>query len=379
MSLGHPRPAYSRRQRVLCLVVTLAFVGFGFLAWNLLQAHNLLRNPFRKEQPKHWYHDHKRQAWRTGFTHAPKFNTTGGATPPKPIPVIGFGLNTDPNMYLLRLFHSLDFDYDNLVIVIGAIDDIVQAELDHIKRHTPKASILTNGGRWLGVSDTWNRIIKFDQYAPWVFIISMDVEFYPGSLYNLARHVWDDLAPRGPGLDQAVIDYSNPDMTGRSYCGFVVTRGYVKKVGLFDENLWPAYYEDSDMEVRHWKYNKANPKTPLKLKIYSDVVAFHGMPKGSGVDSRGVVAVYLAQQKDPKDMKDNEIRPQALMEVSWRFLQPYIRDKWGCDLNSGPHWASGCLYDHPWNTTRNKISYWKFNTTRRKEINDLLYSRQPST
>eukprot|EP00798_Chlamydomonas_sp_ICE-L_P030584 gene30584-35601_t len=164
------------------------------------------------------------------------------------IPVLGLGLNNDPFSLLMRLFYSIDYPIDKIVLLTGSsVDKHVQRELDHITRHFQNVVVRQGHDTWLGVSESWNTIMMEVLDAPWVFIVSMDIEFAPGSLQRLAHHAWEDWDKNQ--LDQAFIEYCNDGMSG-GYSAFVMSRSIISKLGMFDENIFPAYYEDSEYDLR---------------------------------------------------------------------------------------------------------------------------------
>jgi hypothetical protein len=87
-----------------------------------------------------------------------------------------------------------------------------------------------------GVAASWNLGIKSFPFAPWWMFASDDVEFKPGALEAFAREC---------GPDRLTISSSWPH-----YQFFAVGENVVKMVGLFDENLYPANFEDDDYSLR---------------------------------------------------------------------------------------------------------------------------------
>eukprot|EP00798_Chlamydomonas_sp_ICE-L_P015801 gene15801-21925_t len=145
----------------------------------------------------------------------------------------------------MRLFYSIDYPIDKIVLLTGSsVDKHVQRELDHITRHFQNVVVRQGHDTWLGVSESWNTIMMEVLDAPWVFIVSMDIEFAPGSLQRLAHHAWEDWDKKQ--LDQAFIEYCNDGMSG-GYSAFVMSRSIISKLGMFDENIFPAYYEDKKL------------------------------------------------------------------------------------------------------------------------------------
>eukprot|EP00798_Chlamydomonas_sp_ICE-L_P006823 gene6823-30796_t len=143
------------------------------------------------------------------------------------IPVLGLGLNNDPFSLLMRLFYSIDYPIDKIVLFTGSsIDKHVQRELDHITRHFKNVVVRQGHDTWLGVSDSWNGIMMEVPDAPWVFIVSMDVEFALGSLQRLAHHAWADWDKKQ--LDQAFIEFCNDELSF-GYSAFVMSRTMISK------------------------------------------------------------------------------------------------------------------------------------------------------
>ena len=88
----------------------------------------------------------------------------------------------------------------------------------------------------LGCSGSWNLGIKLTPFAPWWLVASDDVVFEPGALEAFAR----ECSP-----DRLTISDEWPH-----YQFFGVGENLADKVGLFDENFFPANFEDDDYERR---------------------------------------------------------------------------------------------------------------------------------
>eukprot|EP00798_Chlamydomonas_sp_ICE-L_P006849 gene6849-30827_t len=230
------------------------------------------------------------------------------------IPVLGVGLNNDPFSLLMRLFYSIDYPIDKIVLMTGSsVDKHVQRELDHIRRHFKNVVVRQGHETWLGVSESWNAIMTEVPDAPWVFIVSLDIEFAPGSLQRLAHHAWEDWDKKQ--LDQAFIEYCNADLSG-GYSAFVMSRSMISKLGLFDENIYPAYYEDTEYALRVKKY-KESTSLSLHIQFYGDVVALHGLPtEQGGVDNHGVISAM--------DKKSSAVPKENIHSAKSRFTQPYL-------------------------------------------------------
>lgn len=85
----------------------------------------------------------------------------------------------------------------------------------------------------LGYPGSINLVIKTTAEAPWWCIANADVVFGPGDLARLASVM---SGPRWVGIND--------------WRAFGLTFEAVERVGLWDENFWPAYLEDCDYEYR---------------------------------------------------------------------------------------------------------------------------------
>ena len=161
--------------------------------------------------------------------------------------VIGVGVaGADPELLLLRLMYSIDVPYNKFVIVTPAGEPgiVLKKELEHISLHFPDVVMAKSQSKWLGCAETWNIILKAFPQEPWAFIVSVDLQFASGALGALAAGVWGDV--QSGSVDFGYIDYADGTMSkgfGAFYSAFVITQSLLGRVGYFDENIHPAYYE----------------------------------------------------------------------------------------------------------------------------------------
>jgi GT2 family glycosyltransferase len=139
------------------------------------------------------------------------------------IPVLGVPILAHPEL-LPRMFASVDVDIGETIVVDNG---------DLFGGSDPDVTIVRPGGN-LGVAASWNHIIKIRPKAPWWAIASFDIEFGPGDLQRLTDHMETvgGLAMLG-GFEAFGIDHDT-----------------VRRVGWFDENYVPAYFEDNDYDYR---------------------------------------------------------------------------------------------------------------------------------
>lgn len=88
----------------------------------------------------------------------------------------------------------------------------------------------------LGVPSSWNLGVKALPFAPWWLFVNSDAFFPSGALAAMAA------AAR---RDALVLSAGNPP-----WCCFALGDQVVNRVGLFDEKIHPAYFEDNDYERR---------------------------------------------------------------------------------------------------------------------------------
>lgn len=142
--------------------------------------------------------------------------------PPVIIPVLNrFDL-------LEECISSIDCEVEHLLIVDNSGQYSMPAGL-----YSGKVTVLNMPAN-MGVAGSWNLGIKSFPFAPYWIIASNDIKYASGQLQKLA-------------------DYSSPDVvvkTSQAWSSFSIGSNVIKKVGLFDENYHPAYYEDNDYETR---------------------------------------------------------------------------------------------------------------------------------
>lgn len=130
---------------------------------------------------------------------------------------------------LQRMLDSVDVSVDHLLV----IDNGPGSDLtfnDNFK----KVTVLDMPAN-LGVSGSWNLGIKSFPYAHRWFIASNDVVFEPGALEQLSYARRDEITLTGDAPHWQV---------------FVLGDEAVADIGLFDESLFPAYFEDNDYTRR---------------------------------------------------------------------------------------------------------------------------------
>lgn len=129
---------------------------------------------------------------------------------------------------LYRMLDSIDLAIEQLVIIDnGRVVDPQQAQTPYALS-THLLPMPAN----FGVAGSWNLGIKSTPFAPWWLIANFDVTWPAGSLERIAA-ASDSLSLLLTGCQPA-------------WSAFTLGDRIVDTVGLFDEALHPAYFEDND-------------------------------------------------------------------------------------------------------------------------------------
>jgi GT2 family glycosyltransferase len=172
----------------------------------------------------------------------------------KSIPVLGTAIVNGPH-WMQRLIESVDYPVDEMVIfdnngrgqLTKQLDEMAKVPHPFIKKikvcHLP-----TN----IGCPDAWNLIIKCYMNAPYWIIVNHDIAFTPGFLEEMVQKAED---PEVGMVHASAGDFENVG----SFELFLLKDWVVQKVGLFDENFYPAYCEDADyiMKLNNLKIKRA--------------------------------------------------------------------------------------------------------------------------
>jgi GT2 family glycosyltransferase len=133
-----------------------------------------------------------------------------------------------------RMIASIDHPVKHLLIIdngaSGVLEDM-SIDVPACVAHTTYLPMPAN----LGVAASWNLGIKSFPYDDRWFIASNDVRFEPGALQRLSEAHTDEitLSSMFPHWQAFSLGYEA-----------------VKRVGLFDESFFPAYFEDTDYQHR---------------------------------------------------------------------------------------------------------------------------------
>lgn len=109
--------------------------------------------------------------------------------------------------------------------------------------------VIPNWENNIGVAAAWNKGLEQALGEDAAIIVNDDVELHPGTIAKLvdALDEYDLISGVAtPDPSRWAEDYEFPDFA----CFAVKPTDFIEKFGTFDENFYPAYFEDNDMVRR---------------------------------------------------------------------------------------------------------------------------------
>jgi GT2 family glycosyltransferase len=211
--------------------------------------------------------------------------------------------------------------YDLFVNMIQSID------------YPVKPYVINNGRSGnIGVAAAWNKGIKnaLEDGYEYAIITNDDVEFLSGTIGQLVIDIrnYDSLIISTnsilPARDGKEFHYKSEGMTvGSDYACFMVKiKTLFEEVGEFDENFYPAYYEDNDMQYR------------IKLAGHKEY-----MNTDIGIIHHGSSTQF-------------SLPGGVVSEPNWTENKEYYKRKWG-GYPLEEQWT------HPYNEEGKDIKYWR--------------------
>jgi SAM-dependent methyltransferase len=246
----------------------------------------------------------------------------------KPIPVIGVPI-VNGFKWIQRLISSIDYPVDELVILNNngrgeLTEDLDKlCKIDHYYIKSIKVCHLPTN---IGVSGAWNMIIKCYINVPYWIITNHDIAFTSGFLKNLVN--------KAENTETGIVLGHNG-----AWDIFLLKDWVVQNVGLFDENLYPAYVEDCDYFIRSKLSN-------IKIE-HVDHLYFHGEEtyKTTGSQTWRVDETLYSKLHHSRILNEN-----------W-----YIYYKWGPEWHINGDWTIGKPYSHPFNDQNLPLTYTYYN------------------
>jgi GT2 family glycosyltransferase len=142
---------------------------------------------------------------------------------------------------LKRLIDSIDYPVNNVVILFQG--HINKDKINFTNVFVNKFIFISSSIN-VGVSRGWNYFLKHFP-SPYWLISGDDCFFQPSALKHVAKFM---SIPSSLENVFCVIKIKNRNNDPADFFNtFVATKLLLEKVGLFDENIYPAYYEDTDL------------------------------------------------------------------------------------------------------------------------------------
>jgi glycosyltransferase involved in cell wall biosynthesis len=210
---------------------------------------------------------------------------------------LSFGLGVDlmlPNLIvptlnrydlLQRLVDSFDYPIKHLLVIDngGNLKELVVPDV------VQQLTILNMPSN-LGVSSSWNLGIKSFPFDDRWFIASDDTVFAPASL-----KLWHEIS------DSKELITSEEDPYWQF---FVIGEEIVGNVGLFDEAIHPANFEDDEYEWRCEAYGYAVNRAQIQHHHDGQGTVFHSDYAHKNRGTYVLNASYFDMKKNNKDYSD---------------------------------------------------------------------------
>jgi GT2 family glycosyltransferase len=193
------------------------------------------------------------------------------------------------------MISSIDYPIEELLVIDNG-DQLVNLKLPDCVESLRILSMPTNQG----VAGSWNLGIKSYPFERVWFFSSADTTYLPGALEKLAQ--------AEPGAITLTGSFPH-------WQTFAIGEEAVRKVGLFDENLYPIYFEDNDYMKRAEQQN-----IPL---VYLDIPVNHD--NSSTINSDPKLA-----QANGRTFSNNQHYFDTKLEGTW---------DWSLDRRRNNYWV----------------------------------------
>jgi GT2 family glycosyltransferase len=224
---------------------------------------------------------------------------------------------------LLRCVASVDHPVKNLFIINNGAgrnsevnDACIKIERREIRNASSFENIRIETRKNMGCGPSWNHVFRTNP-GPWL-IAGSDIMFLPGSLALL-----DGTFERN--RDALMV-------MGDGYNVFLVTPKALETIGFFDENFYPAYYEDCD----HWRRAVLSSVKLVGVDGFKHVHGEVGDPKGGSSTIRSDQELYRKNGITSQNNYEYYVKKWGGAPSKETFKTPYNRNVpvsfWELDL-----------------------------------------------
>lgn len=163
---------------------------------------------------------------------------------------------------LWKHFCAIDYPIERYVIINNSeslfpeVDDVLEKIIHLVNLYKHKyieEVVVINNYQNTGFAGAVNQIIKQNVDCNYWFITNDDWHIAPGELKKLSQE-----------LDKSFTGLLCDGTAANGYSSFVMSEEMISKVGLMDENFYPAYCEDNDHRYRMKLAHLTWKQFPLK-------------------------------------------------------------------------------------------------------------------
>jgi GT2 family glycosyltransferase len=202
---------------------------------------------------------------------------------------------------LYRMLESVDEWVDDLVVIDNG-NTISRFKITALNRKNIGRRHVWRMPNNLGVATSWNLGIKALPFAEWWLVCNFDVVWPVGALREFAS------AAR---RDALVLSGGTPP-----WCAFAIGDHVVDRVGLFDEGLHPAYWEDIDYQRRCEAAGVEVVRSGVRVEHANSTTlqqGYHGLNARTFPENAARAQARAAAQ----DMTSGEWSLEARRRLSW--------------------------------------------------------------
>lgn len=200
-------------------------------------------------------------------------------------------------------------DWEHLLLVDNSKDG-------WLKKYEGRGAKIVYRPENIGVSRAWNLGIK--EGKDYTFFVSSSV-FWPLGFAELRNHLEQLIAEKAPGIEYGLF-------CNLAWHANALSQKTIEKVGFFDTNFYPSYYEDTDMCRR----------------LY--LAGIHPNVEGH---TRGGVVPIVVVSASPIEIATTLKR--AGLQVPFNKLAQHYKNKWGGNKPNE-------TFDLPWGDK--PLGYW---------------------
>lgn len=281
---------------------------------------------------------------------------------PRPIPLLATNLDYDTEGFLGRLLDGwANASARHKLVVAGGCDPSMLKAVEYVRSQYPDVAVFREREA-LGCAPGWNRALDYMLYhedVEWCLLFNTDVYVPPGALDTLAKEVWAEY-DQDPQFCRGFFNVT----AGPDAVVFAFTRHGLQALGRFDENIYPAYYEDQEMDLRH---NRSLECTSPPRRFVAATL-HHGRLGSAEYKSGTSVLRDHWRQEGKRQPRDSQLRKwerdlSNRLDRGFVSSRLYVSAKWGCDAEQ-----ERCLFAHPFNNPQHPLSYWRLDWARRECI-----------